>query len=163
METRTQAVDKLTKLLSKSHPEHCYQCGKCTSGCPAALYTEFRPRDTLIMAQLGMTEELLESKLIWMCITCFTCLDVCPRDVELTEFMITLRNLAALRGIIPTVYRGEGSAILETGLAFRIPESRLRMRERYGLPPLPRVDAEPVRRLLESVGFDKLIQRGEKK
>ncbi|RLI30903.1 hypothetical protein DRO48_02250 [Candidatus Bathyarchaeota archaeon] len=131
-----------------------------------------REASTVVMAKntgrSGLAVEKLrqilsEDSSIWRCSICFTCLDVCPRDAEFTEFMIALRNLAALQGIVPTVYREQGSAILETGLAFKIPESRVKMRERYGLPPLPRVDAEPVRRLLESVDFDKLIQRGEKK
>jgi len=117
---------------------------------------------TLIKAPRSL-KEIFAEKDIWTCSTCFTCMDVCPRDAEFTEFMIALRNLAAKEGIIPRVYREQGTAIIDTGLAFRIPESRLRMREKYNLPKLPETEVEKVRRLLEGVGFTELIHRGEEK
>ncbi len=104
-------------------------------------------------------EELLSGKEIWLCASCFRCVDRCPRDVGFTNLSIAIRNLAAREGNIPDALRAVGSAIMQVGLAYKIPASRLKMREKYGLPPLPPTNADQVKALLEGVGFGELIAR----
>ena len=98
---KENSLAELTKILSENHPEYCHQCGKCTSGCPAARYTEFRPRDVVLMVQMGLTDELVNSELIWLCTECFTCLERCPREVTPYDVVRALRIEASRRGIPP--------------------------------------------------------------
>jgi len=139
----------------------CFQCGTCTAGCPIARFSDvYRPRRILRMAQLGLRSRLLSSEFIWLCASCFTCVDRCPQDVDIAGILRTLKNLAAEEGYLPPVYRELASNIMKTGLAYRIPELRLKRREQMGLPPLPKANLEVVRRLTEVTGFSRLIQAG---
>ena len=104
-------------------------------------------------------EDLLASKEIWLCASCFRCVDRCPRGVGFTNISIALRNLAAQEGNIPEALRAMASTVVETGLAYKIPLSRLRMREKQGLPPLPSVNIEQVRALVEEAGLPELVAK----
>ncbi len=104
-------------------------------------------------------EDVLSGNEIWLCASCFTCVDRCPRDVDFTYISLALRNLAAREGNIPEALRAMGSAILECGLAYKIPASRLKMREKRGIPSLPAVNAEQVKALLEGIGFHELLAK----
>ena len=134
----------------------CFQCGTCTSDCPIARFSDtYRPRQIIRMAQLGLKDRVLKSDTLWLCAACFTCTDRCPQDVEVASVIRVLRNLAAEQGIVPRVFTEEGSSILESGYAYRIPELRLKKRETLGLPPLPKGNVESIRKTLHDVGFFK--------
>jgi len=76
----------------------CYQCGKCSAGCPIADEMDLLPNQVIHMVQLG-DEKVLESKAIWLCANCFTCTVRCPRDINLTAVMEALRLLTLRKGI----------------------------------------------------------------
>jgi len=103
--------------------------------------------------------DILSGREIWMCASCFTCVDRCPRDVGFTNISIALRNLAAREGNIPLVFREQANTIYSTGLAYKIPTSRLRMREKQGLPPLPEINAEQVKALLDATDLLELVKK----
>jgi heterodisulfide reductase subunit C len=141
----------------------CFQCGTCTADCPIARFTDaYRPRKLVRMIQLGLKDRVLSKEDIWLCTTCFTCVDHCPQDVGTADIVRALRNLAVRERPMPRVYEDLSSAILKTGYAYIIPESRLKKREILGLPPLPRGDAESVKKLFEVTGFSKIIENEEK-
>jgi len=77
----------------------CYQCGKCSAGCPVAFAMDIRPNRIIRMIQLGMRDEVLNSRSIWVCGTCSTCTARCPRDVDLCRINDTLRVMAYREGI----------------------------------------------------------------
>jgi len=104
-------------------------------------------------------KDLLSGNEIWLCASCFRCVDRCPRDVGFTNLSIAIRNLAAREGNIPEALRAVGSTIMEVGLAYKIPASRLKMRDKYGLPSLPSTNAEQVRSLLQGIGFHELLAK----
>ncbi len=79
----------------------CYQCGECTAGCPAAFAMDIAPNQVMRMAQLGMVDELLESKSIWLCAGCETCATRCPRGVALSKVMDACRQTAVKTGKKP--------------------------------------------------------------
>jgi heterodisulfide reductase subunit C len=143
--------------------KQCFQCGTCTSDCPVARFSDsYRPRQIIRMAQLGLKKRVLSSDTLWLCASCFTCTDRCPQDVEVASVIRILRNAAAEQGLLPSIFKELGSNILETGIAYRIPELRLKKREHIGLPPLPKGNAKAVVGLAKAVGFLKTLgRRGE--
>jgi heterodisulfide reductase subunit C len=93
------AVSRLSK--EKEHvgiSEQCTQCGKCSSGCPAARNLALRPRRIALMAQRGDVEGLLGSDVIWSCTQCHQCMERCPRKVTPYDIIIYLQNQAVKRG-----------------------------------------------------------------
>ncbi|HHS96407.1 MAG TPA: 4Fe-4S dicluster domain-containing protein [Chloroflexi bacterium] len=75
----------------------CNQCGKCSAGCPVASVMDLLPSQVIRMAQLGM-EEVLESRTIWICASCLTCVTRCPKGVDLPRLMEALREIALRAG-----------------------------------------------------------------
>ncbi len=71
----------------------CYQCGKCSAGCPAVSQMDILPNQIIRFAQLGLKEELLESKSIWVCASCYTCNVRCPKGIKIAEVMEALRQV----------------------------------------------------------------------
>ncbi|MDH7478397.1 MAG: 4Fe-4S dicluster domain-containing protein [Syntrophomonadaceae bacterium] len=78
----------------------CYQCGKCTAGCPVAHAMDYGPRQIARMLQLGMLEDAINSHSIWLCAACETCSARCPRSVEPAKMMDWLRVEAGKRGAV---------------------------------------------------------------
>jgi heterodisulfide reductase subunit C len=112
------------------------------------------------MAQLGLKDRVLSSDQLWLCAACYTCVDHCPQDVEISSVIRALRNIAVQEGYMPIVFKELAGAILETGLAYKIPELRLKRRQEAGLPPLPKADLESVSKLINRTGFSKLVEKG---
>jgi len=80
---------------------HCYQCGKCSAGCPISFQMDYLPNQIMRMVQLGMKDQVLSSKTIWLCASCLTCTVRCPREIDIAEIMDYLRRRAYKRQIIP--------------------------------------------------------------
>ncbi len=100
------AADSLPAKLHEATGEsvfECYQCGKCTAGCPLAAEMDFAPNQIIRLLQLGLPEledEAVRSLAIWLCLTCEQCATRCPQDVELPRIMEYLRQQAVARGTI---------------------------------------------------------------
>jgi Heterodisulfide reductase, subunit C len=75
----------------------CNQCGKCSAGCPVAAAMDMLPSQVIRMAQLGMTE-VLQSRTIWICASCLTCVTRCPKGVDCPADGGAAGNLPARRG-----------------------------------------------------------------
>jgi heterodisulfide reductase subunit C len=71
----------------------CYQCGKCSAGCPMVSLMDLLPNQIIRLVQLGQIDEVLKSKTIWLCASCFTCTARCPKGVDLAKVMEALRLL----------------------------------------------------------------------
>lgn len=93
--TLTQIQQNIIEL----RPEQCNQCGKCSSGCPAARFLDIRPRRVVAMVQLDMIGEILKSNVIWECTQCLQCMERCPREVTPFDIIITLQNRAVREGL----------------------------------------------------------------
>ncbi len=84
----------------------CYQCQKCSSGCPVAEHFDLAPNQLMRAIQLGQHEMILHSKTIWLCAMCETCATRCPHDINITKIMDALKIMAQREGIeakVPTV------------------------------------------------------------
>src|SRR5512139_783571 len=72
----------------------CYQCLKCTAGCPTAPYMDIRPNNIIRMIQMGLRKEVLGSSAIWLCVSCETCGTRCPNKIDIGVLMDALREMA---------------------------------------------------------------------
>jgi heterodisulfide reductase subunit C2 len=81
------------------NPSLCYQCGKCSAGCPVAEEMDILPHRLMHYLGLGMEDKALRSNTIWMCAGCFTCAVRCPNDIDITSVMDGLREEAIKSGI----------------------------------------------------------------
>lgn len=74
----------------------CMRCGKCSGTCPSYDEMEYHPHQFVYMVEKGDIETLMDSKSIYKCLTCFACVDRCPRNVEPAKVVEAVR-LAAIR------------------------------------------------------------------
>jgi heterodisulfide reductase subunit C len=81
--------------------EECYQCQKCSAGCPVSEFMDYKPHQVIQMMNLRMTDLLLSSRTIWVCASCYTCTTRCPNEVNVAGAMDLLRQ-TALSGSRPT-------------------------------------------------------------
>jgi len=81
----------------------CYQCKKCTAGCPVAAYFDLTPNQVMRAVQLGMRDLVLNSRTIWLCAACETCSTRCPQGIDIALVMDTLEIMAQREGVPPKV------------------------------------------------------------
>ncbi|MBQ2743021.1 MAG: 4Fe-4S dicluster domain-containing protein [Oscillospiraceae bacterium] len=86
------------ELLRRSgvNPKKCMRCGKCSATCPAYDEMEFHPHQFVYMVETGDIKPLLSSESLYRCLTCFACVDRCPRGVEPAKLVEAVR-LSAIR------------------------------------------------------------------
>ncbi|MFC1724647.1 4Fe-4S dicluster domain-containing protein [candidate division KSB1 bacterium] len=85
---------KKVEVLSNQDLLLCFQCGKCTAGCPMAEHMDLKPNQVIRSCQLGLEDEVLKSKTIWYCASCFQCYSRCPKGIDLSCINETLRFIA---------------------------------------------------------------------
>jgi len=78
----------------------CFQCRKCTDGCPVAFAMDLFPDEVIRMMILGQREKVLSCRTIWICSACETCTTQCPNEVRIAELMDHLKEMA-IRGNVP--------------------------------------------------------------
>jgi len=86
------------KELSGENLFACYQCGTCSAGCPFIDDMDLGP-DKVIRYVILDRKEVLNSNTIWMCASCYTCAERCPRDLNITKIMEALRQIVLRRKI----------------------------------------------------------------
>ena len=93
-----RALKDAVELLSGVDLSICYQCKKCSNGCPVAKLAKTRPSEIMRQLHLGAGNELLESDLVWMCASCETCSARCPMGIDVAAVIDALRRLAIEHG-----------------------------------------------------------------
>ena len=73
------------------NPLKCMRCGKCSGTCPSYDEMEYHPHQFVYMVESGDIEPLMESKSLYKCLTCFACVDRCPRNVEPAKLVEAVR------------------------------------------------------------------------
>ena len=83
---------------SGASPMSCYQCAKCSSGCPVSARTGLKPHELVRMVQLDQREVVLASRFIWECTSCQTCITRCPQQVDIAAMNDALRAMSRAAG-----------------------------------------------------------------
>ena len=89
---------ELISELSGEEVRKCYQCGKCTAGCPAMEEMDLTPSQVMRAAQAGLRDLVLDSRTIWCCAGCQTCAARCPKGLDLCHVMKACTSLAFAEG-----------------------------------------------------------------
>ena len=77
----------------------CYQCGKCTAGCPVAGRMDLMPNQIVRLVQLGQLEKVVACDAVWECVSCQTCTTRCPKSVDCAGVMDIARQLSVERAV----------------------------------------------------------------
>jgi heterodisulfide reductase subunit C len=113
---KKEIIERLSKLQDEI-PEYCFQCGKCTSGCEAHKLLELEPHKIVALLKRGLIDEMINSDVIWTCMSCFKCRERCPQKVAPVEILFALKNMAVAQGKqIPGKYTSMLQSILSIGL-----------------------------------------------
>ncbi|MCK5560062.1 MAG: CoB--CoM heterodisulfide reductase subunit C [Thermoplasmata archaeon] len=141
----------------------CFQCGTCTGSCASGRHTAFRTRKVVRRAQLGLKEQILPSDDLWLCTTCYTCYERCPRGVEIPDIIFILRNMAVKAGYMAEAHKKVAGLLIKTGHMVPLSDEYKEKRKKFGLPEMPptvladKEAAEKFKKLIVKTGFDKLI------
>ena len=96
------AADRFLKIvnhLSRQNINRCWHCWTCGGGCPFSDHMDLKPNQVLRLVQLGLGDEALRCRTIWLCVGCHTCSGQCPNAIDIAAVMDALRQLAIGRGI----------------------------------------------------------------
>ena len=91
---KKDAVRENILRISGSNVKKCMKCGKCSGTCPAYDEMEYHPHQFVGMVECGDIEPLLNSDSLYKCLSCFACIDRCPRGVEPAKVVEAVRLIA---------------------------------------------------------------------
>ena len=104
----------------------CYQCKKCSAGCPVTFAMDYLPNQMLHMIQIGLKEEVLKSATIWVCASCETCTTRCPNDIDIAKIMDAMRMASLKSGVVagekrvPIFHEAFLSSVKSTGRVYEL-------------------------------------------
>ena len=96
MHSSNENLQKEIIRISGVNSKKCMRCGKCSATCPAYDEMEYHPHQFVYMIESGDLQPLLDSKSLYQCLTCFACVERCPRGVEPAKLIEAVR-LAVIR------------------------------------------------------------------
>lgn len=91
--TKAEKQAEMIKEISGTDPYKCMKCGKCSASCPSYDEMDIRPHQFVSYVLNGDIEALAESKSLWKCLSCFACVERCPRDVKPGKLIDAARQL----------------------------------------------------------------------
>jgi heterodisulfide reductase subunit C len=97
----TESLIRIVEKRAEVNLEKCYQCKKCSVGCPVAGEVKAAPAEIIRRLQLGAGKELLETDLVWTCLSCDTCYARCPNEINFAGVIDALRSVALEQGTAP--------------------------------------------------------------
>ena len=89
--SKSEKQAALIREISGVNPYKCMKCGKCSATCPAFDEMDIKPHQFVTYVLEGNIAALAESKSLWKCLSCFACVDRCPRGVEPAKLIEALR------------------------------------------------------------------------
>jgi heterodisulfide reductase subunit C len=98
MATISDALERRVRFGSGENAYKCYQCKRCTNGCPVAPYADMHPAQVMRAVQLGQLDMIFDDRFIWLCTGCETCTTRCPQGIDIASIMDELKILARREG-----------------------------------------------------------------
>lgn len=91
----------ITSTIGGERLRHCIQCGQCSATCPLSSYMDYTPRRLMQMAREGFKDDVLRSRTIWLCASCYGCSVECPKEIKITDIMYRLKDRALKEKVAP--------------------------------------------------------------
>lgn len=161
-ELRNEINERLCKLQDEIS-DYCYQCAKCTSGCEAHKLLELEPHKIVALLKRGLIDEMVNSDVIWTCMSCFKCRERCPQKVAPVEILFALKNLAVASGKqIPGNYTALLQSVLSIGLLQDVKsvttrDNKTKSRSDLGLPEISKpTDPAKFQTMLSKIAVEKV-------
>ena len=107
-ETKERTLAERVRAATGVDVRECYQCGKCTAGCPMIRFMDLGPAQVMRLVQVGdpeAVERLLGSRTLWACVGCLTCTQRCPKELDPAAVLDALREMAFRQGRVPAAER----------------------------------------------------------
>jgi len=165
-ETQVQLRNEINQRLLKLKEEvsdYCYQCAKCTSGCEAHKLLELEPHKIVALLKRGLIDEMINSDIIWTCMSCFKCRERCPQNIPPVDILFALKNLAVASGKqIPGNYTAMLQSVLSIGLlqdekSITTNDNKSVSRKSLGLPEISKPnDAAKFQGILSKLAVEKI-------
>lgn len=104
----------LSGLINKADTfEHCVQCTLCTNACPVAAYdmaeNDLGPHQVMNLLRLGEEDMASGSRMVWHCLTCYACQEICPQSIRVADILLELRRRGQSRAAELTLARLKGT------------------------------------------------------
>jgi heterodisulfide reductase subunit C len=159
---RNEINERLSKLQNEIS-DYCFQCAKCTSGCEAHKLLELEPHKIVALLKRGLIDELVNSDVIWTCMSCFKCRERCPQKVAPVEILFALKNMAVASGKqIPGKYTAMLQSVLSIGLIQDVQivstrDNKTKKRDDLGLPGVSKpLDATKFQTAITKLAVEKV-------
>lgn len=154
-ELRAAFWEQIKSIPRGEKIQNCIQCGTCTGSCPVSYMMDITPRETVALFRAGHLEEILHSRAIWICASCYACRVRCPSGILVTDLMYALKRLAMKKKIYPPKF-----PVHVLSKAFISNIYRYGRNFEMGLAVKYFLKAEP-KKLLGNIGFGlSMIRRG---
>jgi heterodisulfide reductase subunit C len=100
-ELRAAYWDQVATFPDGYKVKNCIQCGSCTGSCPVAHAMDITPRQIVALFRAGYLEDILRSRAIWICASCYACTVRCPAGIRVTDNLYALKRVAERMHIFP--------------------------------------------------------------
>jgi heterodisulfide reductase subunit C len=161
-ELRKEINERLIRLQDEIS-DYCFQCAKCTSGCEAHKLLELEPHKIVALLKRGLIDEMVNSDVIWTCMSCFKCRERCPQKVAPVEILFALKNMAVATGKqIPGNYTAMLQSVLSIGLlqdekSITTSNNKTVTRSDLGLPDISKPgDPTKFQMMLSKIAIEKI-------
>jgi len=100
-ELRASFWDQVGSFPEGYKIKRCLQCGTCTGTCPVSYAMDITPRQVVALFRAGHIKEILKSRTIWLCASCYSCTVRCPAGIKVTDTIYGLKRIAMSKNIYP--------------------------------------------------------------
>jgi heterodisulfide reductase subunit C len=100
-ELRQRFLEEAKVVPGGDRVAQCLQCGTCTGSCPVSYAMDVSPRMVIALFRAGRIEEILRSRTIWICASCYMCTTRCPQSIRITDLLYALKRTAIDAGLYP--------------------------------------------------------------
>jgi heterodisulfide reductase subunit C len=139
----------------------CMQCGSCTATCPVSDVTkgDFNPRKLIKSLELGSKDKIFMDKEsdVWNCTNCYSCDEICPQGVKLSEIFYFIKNRLAEQKGAADGYLSEAEAVYNFGVSIPLQSGIQKRREKLELPSRPEYDLQEIQDLMNITGLNQLV------
>jgi len=95
-------LDQVKYIPAGERIKRCIQCGTCTGSCPVSYAMDISPRQLIALFRAGEMEQIMASRTIWICASCYACTTRCPSGIKITDTIYALKRAAMEKGLKTT-------------------------------------------------------------